>query len=143
MTDPSAWGPSLWRTMHTFAHAYPPYAPDDATRAAAEAFYESLPLLMPCAECAQWCAQWLHRFPVRDAAFDRDRLARWVYTMHCAVNAKLGKPNTVSYDQARQWYERASNGVSIHARPVRFASLKDARGDPLLITSSFQQQMRI
>lgn len=118
MSDPTAWGPALWRVIHTFSFNYARLIGDDGrtTRKyprAARHFFEAIGYLMPCATCAEWYRAWLAEHPVASYSADRDSLSRWTYAMHCAVNAKLGKPNAVTYEAATRRYQRAATAPPV------------------------------
>lgn len=79
----SAWGPSMWTTMHAVTLAYPAVA-DEPTRAAAAAFMRSLPLLLPCGMCRRHLAEvYAGPMPLKPAIFEtREAFGQYVNDLH-------------------------------------------------------------
>jgi len=100
----STWGPLFWQLGHLVSFAYPEHAPSAEQREQTARFYESLASVVPCEECKTDYAAILAVNPVRPHLGNRDALSRWFYGVHNQVNAKLGKPVTLSYEQVKQRY---------------------------------------
>lgn len=90
---PEVWGPPFWRTIHYVAMAY------DPGRVQVEqvrAWFQSLPHVLPCPECARHLKRAMAAggpYYPHDAVF-RDRTTLFEYTveLHNSVNRRLGKP---------------------------------------------------
>lgn len=76
--------------MHTVARWYPDY-PDASDMRSAREFYTSLRSLLPCPQCAEHYATLLEQYPISAALHNRAELMRWTWTIHDAVNQRLGK----------------------------------------------------
>ena len=123
----------FWDLCHLVSFAYPEQ-PTTAQREQTARFYESLSSVLPCEECKTDYASLLRQFPVRDYLDSRDRLSRWCYDLHNRVNVKLGKPITVSYEQARARYSRFSpEAAQCQQQLVECKSTKKRCGSSALI----------
>ena len=97
------WGPMFWDLCHLVSFTFPDNASEHQKEQTAR-FFESLASVLPCEECKRDFGGMLQRYPVRSYLDSRDSLSRWAYDVHNMVNAKLGKPITVSYEQAKKRY---------------------------------------
>ena len=88
LPDPRYWGNKFWFTMHTVAYFYPEN-PTPAEQQAAEQFYSSLSLLLPCPACGAHYATLIQLTPPRVGS--RMELLEWTIDIHNEVNARLGK----------------------------------------------------
>ena len=102
---PERWGPMFWDLCHLVSFTYPdkctPHEREQTAR-----FYESLACVLPCEECKRDFGGMLQRYPVRSYLDSPESLSRWAYDLHNMVNAKLGKPVNVTFEQARKRYVR-------------------------------------
>ena len=106
--QPAIWGPLLWTIMHTVSFNYPDNVkPNDSRRAGTRAFFDALPLMLPCADCRPHLAQNYKTLHYGDHVFSsRQTLSRFVYDLHQLVNAQLNKPPfNVSYEELCRRYE--------------------------------------
>ena len=103
-------GRSTWTFLHSAA-AYFPDAPSDEQKHAMQAMLDALPLVYPCATCAEELREEYARQPPTarvDAVESATTLQAYVCTLHNEVNARLGKPLWDCADRARlrhRWYE--------------------------------------
>jgi hypothetical protein len=81
----SAWGPALWKEMHTRTDA-------DA------AYVDSVTRRLPCGDCKSWFVAYLKEHPPRF-----DDWFRWTWECHQAANAKLGKPQMTFEQATARW----------------------------------------
>ena len=66
-------------------------------------FFESMPEILPCAQCGKHLRENLQTLPV-----DTSDLFRWSVDMHNLVNSQLNKPE-IPYEKAyRYWSSRCS-----------------------------------
>lgn len=100
----SKWGPLFWQLGHLVSFAYADSNPSNEQREQTARFYESLASVLPCEECKGDYAQLLEKNPVRNHLKNRETLSRWFYDIHNQVNAKLGKPITLSYEKVKEMY---------------------------------------
>lgn len=107
----NVWGPPGWVFLHAVTFGYPvdPVVFDKehgldpgTTEKRYRNFFEHVGLILPCRYCRESYQQFAKEVPIR--ANNRDELTRWLYDIHCKVNAKLGKPNA-SFDDIRKRYE--------------------------------------
>lgn len=83
--DTRFWGPSGWRLLHSIAFAYDPKTDKGSTRF----FFHSLPFVLPCKFCRTSLSEYMEQLPLEPALQSRDTLARWLWSIHNMVNAKL------------------------------------------------------
>jgi hypothetical protein len=76
--------------MHTVAMFYPDFPTSD-DMGHARNFYLSLQGLLPCASCSHHYTQLLVQHPLEPALQSKMELMRWVWTIHDAVNTRIGK----------------------------------------------------
>ena len=88
--DPRYWGSQFWFTMHTVAMFYPDFPTSD-DMGNARNFFLSLQGLLPCVSCSQHYTQLLIQHPLEPALRSKMELMRWVWTIHDAVNTRIGK----------------------------------------------------
>jgi len=107
------WGPHLWRVMHLVSLNYPlrPTRQDALTY---RRFFVSLADIIPCRSCRTEYTKMITRtHPLRPELFvqgprdrpgsARTRLSSYIFTLHAAVNARLGKkPGKTNW---RRYYE--------------------------------------
>jgi hypothetical protein len=75
--DTKYWGPSGWKLLHLIAAGNPP-------QRCANAFFSSLPYVLPCKYCRASLSEY-----ILDSPIDTDNLPKWLYKIHNCVNAKL------------------------------------------------------
>jgi len=89
------WGPTLWTILHGFAeHA----GRNEDERQLWISLIEGLPKIIPCPDCAKHVKDWLKThplFPLRKIPISglRQWIVDYLYTLHEAVNERLGKPS--------------------------------------------------
>ena len=87
--DTKYWGPSGWSLLHliTIAEANPsPQQKKDI-----ECFFSTLPYVLPCKYCRASLSEYMLEHPL-DKALESNKpyaIARWLWTIHNCVNAKL------------------------------------------------------
>lgn len=101
MTSKSTWGRMFWNMGHLVSFAYPDH-PSEIEKEQTARFFESFSYVLPCEECKNDYGNMLKNYPVRNYTQNKYSLSKWFYDIHCNVNAKLGKKNTVSYEDARK-----------------------------------------
>lgn len=84
-------GRAGWTLMHTQAMTFPERR-DAAATEAWKAFMRSLQHLFPCAQCRVHIGAYLRAHPFPRGAVDRTYVTQYLFDMHNAVNARLGKP---------------------------------------------------
>jgi len=99
---PTVFGPYFWSVIHmTAMSAGKDLSPDKAQ--AYIQFFDSMPEILPCAQCGKHLRENLSVMPP-----DTTDLFRWSVDMHNLVNSQLNKPE-VPYEQAlRYWSTRCS-----------------------------------
>jgi hypothetical protein len=81
--DTKYWGPSGWRLLHLITFTYEP-----SNKAVAHLF-QSLPFVLPCKFCRASLHQYMEEDPLEPALVSQAALSKWLYRIHCQVNAKL------------------------------------------------------
>lgn len=110
--DTRYWGPSAWRLLHLMTFG----AKKRSAKAICE-FFETLPYVLPCKHCRASLSEYITKDPV-DCAIKEDRLERWLWRIHNAVNAKLRRqriPTTPDppFEKVADFYEaRLAAGCS-------------------------------
>jgi len=110
---PEVWGPSVWKTLHFMAAAYP-VQPSAQEKKAMYAFLQALRFLLPCAGCK-------HGYDLLTSSpgplkltpgvvRDRATVFAWTVRVHDAVNAKLRKPARKTVQEWYRTYDRLRAG---------------------------------
>jgi hypothetical protein len=129
-------GPCAWKTMHTIAHnfAAEPTEPTTAEKQAAEDFFNSLAILLPCEGCREHYAKYIKQHPVDVSS--RHNLARWVYDLHSEINARRHVPN-LSFEEVEDiyaaWTKPKANQLAALGTQARYKALADPHfGKPIV-----------
>lgn len=128
LNSKKAWGPLFWQLGHLVSFAYPLASPTAQQREQTARFYESLASVVPCDECKTDYAAILANDSVRPHLDGRESLSRWFYNVHNKVNAKLGKPISLSYDEVKQRY------LSCQSQEQEVKSCKKSLGGQRIFT---------
>jgi hypothetical protein len=93
--DIGTWGPAVWTHLHTVSLAYP----DEPSREHRMRAYSLLIVTsetLPCMTCASHMRMhmWEHEMRSHSSPHldSRERFVSWVFHLHDAVNARIGKP---------------------------------------------------
>jgi hypothetical protein len=98
------WGPPWWFTLHTSSFNYP-LSPTDEDQRSYYTWIAGLCDVLPCGPCRNNI-----RVTLRKLGFSRAHLrnraafSRFVYDMHCEVNASLGR-DSPTFEAVRALYE--------------------------------------
>jgi hypothetical protein len=105
-TDPSVWGPLLWKILHIMAEAYPEH-PLDAQKDQAWQFFHSLGSMLPCERCRIHYRNYLasHGTELWAGLQSRDALASFVIELHNMVNDRLSKVVCSDHRRIRVKYQ--------------------------------------
>lgn len=99
---PTVFGPYFWSVIHMTAMSAGKNIPPHKAQAYIR-FFESMPDILPCAQCGKHLRENLIMIPP-----DPIDLFRWTVELHNLVNSQLNKPE-VPYDKAfRYWSTRCS-----------------------------------
>ena len=90
--DPSFWGRSTWKYLHTLTFAYP-INPTDADKSKMINYFNQLPEFLPCTQCAESFKLYLKYIPIHKFVDNTYSIVYWLYTIHFLVNKKLNKKN--------------------------------------------------
>ena len=94
---PDIWGPTVWKSMHMIAAAYP----EKPTRSEAmhyKSFFSTIGFVLPCLTCARSYRLFLRQHPLKNFLASKKSLMYWVYLMHNRVNRKLKKRGKISWN---------------------------------------------
>lgn len=100
--SPEVWGPAFWHVLHVTSINFPA-EPTEEQKADYAAFVQSLGDVLPCCDCRKNVRDLLAERPPEVES--RDAFARYIYWLHSEINARLGKPNPVTYEEMVQKYE--------------------------------------
>ena len=102
---PSVWGPMLWYSLHNGAANYPPDKRNisNQIKIHMKNWINALPLMIPCADCANHAVEYISRSDLDKAVVDRESLFKYFVDFHNHVNKKLGK-RIISLDEAKSIY---------------------------------------
>ncbi len=106
---PEFWGPSGWKFLHSVTFQYP-IKPTVNDKAHYKEFFNSLKHTLPCEKCAYHYTAHLRKFPIDSALETREKLVRWLITVHNEVNKSLGK-REYSYEEVIDIYKDEMDGV--------------------------------
>lgn len=109
--DPEVWGPPAWRFLHCMSRSLPDTLPLEMQRSF-EHLMRSLPHVLPCKPCGENMLRHLADDPVGQHLGTREEVQRWLYHLHNAVNADLGKPLLTDAEAARVACAGAGSGDS-------------------------------
>ena len=84
------WGPSVWNTLHVFAHTSP-VEPTPEDRKATRAFLRYVTARLPCPECRKHFSDFLDRRLDDASLASRDSLIALLNDAHNEVNMRTGK----------------------------------------------------
>lgn len=90
--DPSFWGRSTWKYLHTLTFAYP-MNPSSEDKIKMVNYFNQLPEFLPCSDCANSFRLYLQYIPIHEYVDNTYSLVYWLYTIHFIVNKKLKKKN--------------------------------------------------
>ena len=91
--DPSFWGRSTWKYLHTLTFNYP-MNPTQEDKIKMFNYFHQLPEFLPCPQCAESFKVYLQYIPINEYLDNTHSLVFWLYTIHHIVNLKLKKKNT-------------------------------------------------
>ena len=92
----TTWSHPMWFVIHNWSFGYP-IEPLESDRRVTADYYNNLPNLIPCADCAIHFSEILQSDPVEANLDNRGDLVEWTWRIHNAVNNRIGKP-TFSMD---------------------------------------------
>lgn len=98
--EPSIWGPHAWFFLETVAMAYPTN-PTFNEKKAAEKFFKSLTIMIPCEKCRNNYKKHIKKYPIDDNVLkSRDNLFKWIVDIHNSVDPKKQR----TYDETFTYY---------------------------------------
>lgn len=104
------WGPQLWMILHSATEyvEHPKYIklPQEESRIWIN-LLNSLRFSLPCPLCKKHFTSYMASNPL--PPIKRDFVRIWLYNLHCQVNDKLGKPNTIPIEQLPLIYSKPFN----------------------------------
>lgn len=112
--QPSAWGPSLWRSIHYIALGYPDAELANApmVRAQYREFYTNLWMVIPCLKCSLNYKRHLQELPIDGYLDSSAKLFEWTVLLHNIVNIELSKP-TMDLAIAKELYMGVPAGSAL------------------------------
>jgi hypothetical protein len=99
---PTVFGNYFWTVIHMTALSAGSDISDEKRESYVK-FFESMPDILPCAQCGKHLRENLQTIPI-----DTSDLFRWSVDIHNLVNTQLNKPE-IAYEKAyRYWSTRCS-----------------------------------
>lgn len=111
------WGPNLWMILHSAAERIGTShikLPQEELRIWTS-LLSSLRHSLPCPVCKKHFTAYFSSTPVK--TFNREFIRDWLYTLHCQVNDRTEKGNTITIEQIPEIYSKPFN-FSAHFRVV-------------------------
>jgi hypothetical protein len=108
----TTWGPSTWESLHCISFNYP-LNPTSDDKKHYKSYFESLQFVLPCCLCRDHYSHFIknEKTALTDAVMEnRQTLTYWLYTLHNAVNDRLGMKYDITYDDLCNKY----NGYIAH-----------------------------
>jgi len=111
MSNPSDWGPPLWRVLHSLAERLGKQKIQlliaDENRAWVQ-FLKSIEFVIPCAKCRAHYKSWRIRNPLENASHltgEMSKIAarKWLWGLHCEINQERGVANP-TLDEVKELY---------------------------------------
>lgn len=105
---PALWGPSTWESLHCISFNYP-HNPTNEQKNNYKAYFMALQHVLPCCLCRASLGKFLLNGPTKltdDVMTNRQTLTKWLYTLHNAVDNKLGTKYNISYKQLCDKYNK-------------------------------------
>jgi hypothetical protein len=101
---PSEWGPCFWKVAHNITFLYPSSDPTEQQKRLVQAFFNLLPMLLPCGICGAHLVKHMQEHPLDDEVLaNRYNLSKWFVDIHNEANKVLGKPE-IKYDDAYRYF---------------------------------------
>jgi hypothetical protein len=111
------WGPNLWMILHSAAERIGTShikLPQEELRIWT-GLLSSLRHSLPCPVCKKHFTAYFSSTPVK--TFNREFIRNWLYNLHCQVNDRTEKENTITIEQIPEIYSKPFN-FSAHFRVV-------------------------
>lgn len=104
------WGPQLWIILHSAAEkiGLPKLTrlPQEESRIWT-ALLASLRYSLPCPQCKKHYTEYYTNNPI--TTINSSTIRIWLYNLHCQVNSRTGKPNTITIEQIPEIYNKPFN----------------------------------
>ena len=102
------WGPHLWQILHSSTEriTQPHLNPQEETRLWSN-LLSSLRFSLPCPQCKKHYTTYFSSNPI--TSVNRTFIRNWLYNLHCQVNDRTGKPNTITIDKLPEIYSQPFN----------------------------------
>jgi hypothetical protein len=104
------WGPHLWAILHSAAERI---GSKSLNRLPAEesrlwtGLLSSLRYSLPCPLCKKHYSDYYSTTPIR--AVNVPFIRQWLYDLHCQVNTRTGKENTLTIENVAELYSKPFN----------------------------------
>jgi hypothetical protein len=102
------WGPHLWQILHSSTEriGQPHLNAQEESRLWSN-LLSSLRFSLPCPQCKKHYTAYFGSNPI--TAVNRNSIRSWLYNLHCQVNDRTGKPNTITIDKLPEIYSQPFN----------------------------------
>lgn len=104
------WGPQLWIILHSaterIGHPRHNKLPQEETRIWTN-LLASLRFSLPCPLCKKHYTIYFNSNPIQNVT--RDFIRNWLFVLHCQVNDRTEKLNTISIEQLPEIYSKPFN----------------------------------
>jgi len=102
------WGPHLWQILHSSTERInqPHLNVQEESRLWSN-LLSSLRYSLPCPQCKKHYTHYYSSTPI--TSINRNFIRGWLYNLHCQVNDRTGKPNTITIDKISEIYSQPFN----------------------------------
>jgi len=103
------WGPSTWEALHCITFGYSEN-PSDNDKNNYYNFFQSLAKVLPCCVCRDHYSKFIMtngetKLDKETVMTNKETLTKWLWTLHCNVNKKLGIVYDITYDDLCNKYK--------------------------------------
>jgi len=131
--DPSFWGTSTWRYLHSLTFNYPTN-PTTEDKIKYYNYFNQLSDFLPCPSCAMSYKIYFRHIPINEYLDDVYGITYWLYLIHFIVNQKLSKPNT-NFNTVVKMYLANKTNCSVKPVNVSAKCTKKSSIEPDISTS--------
>ena len=104
------WGPALWMILHSSCERIGSMNIKRLPLEESRIWFgllQSLRYSLPCPQCKKHYTSYYSSNPL--STFNREFIRNWLYVLHCQVNNRTEKQNTVTIDKIPELYGQPFN----------------------------------
>jgi hypothetical protein len=142
----SVWGPPLWTILHTAAERFGSimlrYLPKEEQRIWG-GLLMSLRYSLPCPQCKKHYTDYVSKHPI---IFQPSAIREWLYQLHSEVNQRLGRANSLTLEEAQEYYRApipfASHSITLQKEMVKAIRLGHCTREDIQRTIRFLEELK-